>query len=67
MAFFDAIAGFFGSIREVFGLARDRHALRHTPEMKANAAAKTDQEIRTEATNAVARRDLDAIRKQAAE
>lgn len=39
----------------------------NTPEMQANAKAKTDAEIRSAATRAVAKDDLEAIRRQAAE
>lgn len=67
MAIFDAIAGIFGSLREALGFARQKHAANNTPEMRANAAAKTDAEIRADATQAVATKDLAKIRQQAAE
>lgn len=62
-----AIGNFFGALREGLGFARDRHAANNAPDMKANAAAKTDAEIRADATAAVAKKDLNEIRKQAAE
>ena len=44
-----------------------RQELTNTPEMQANAKAKTDAEIRNTSTAAVAKNDLDEIRKLAAE
>jgi hypothetical protein len=42
-----------------------RSAAANSPEMKANARAKTDAKIRDAATNAVAKNDLDEVRRQA--
>lgn len=39
----------------------------NSPQMQANARAKTDAEIRSAATSAVAANELEEIRKQAAE
>lgn len=43
------------AIANVFGLIRDRGALRNTPPMQAAGAAKTDAAIRAESTTAVAK------------
>lgn len=51
MAFGESI---FSAIANVFGLARDRSALRNSPTMQASKAAKTDTSIRAESTAAVA-------------
>lgn len=51
MAFGESI---FSAIASVFGLTRDRSALRNSPTMQASKAAKTDAAIRAESTAAVA-------------
>jgi hypothetical protein len=63
----EALRNFFGATQSVADLQRQRDAQKNSPEMKANAAAKTRAEIVKDATNAVAADDLDAIRKGAAE
>lgn len=52
MAFGESI---FSAIANVFGLTRDRSALRNAPPMQAAGAAKTDAAIRAKSTNAVAK------------
>ena len=43
----------FSAIAGVFGLTRDRSALRNSPAMQASKAAKTDAAIHAESTAAV--------------
>lgn len=64
---FETVKYFFGAAMGFLGWGRQRSADKNTPDMKANAGAKTDTKIADEATKAVARDDLDAIRKGAAE
>jgi hypothetical protein len=52
------------AVAEFFGWRRQREANQNSPEMKANAAAGTRAEIKAEATTAVAKDDVDAIRRQ---
>ena len=69
----DAIKAIFAAIAAVFGLARDRSALRNSPAMQASAAAKTDAAVHAESTAAVSAATtgdadaLDKLRKIAAE
>ena len=51
MAFGESI---FSAIANVFGLTRDRSALRNSPAMQASKAAKTDAAIKAKSTAAVA-------------
>lgn len=51
MAFGESI---FTAVANVFGLARDRSALRNSPAMQASKAAKTDAAVRAQSTAAVA-------------
>lgn len=48
-----------------FGADRQEHA--NTPQMKANAAAKQESEQKTTMADAVAKRDVNAVRKELAE
>lgn len=49
------------------GILKKQQDLIHTPQQQANASAKTDAEIRDDATEAVRNEDIEEIRKQAAE
>lgn len=60
------ISSIFSAIANVFGWATGRSALRNAPAMQANAAAKTDAEIKAISTGAVAfaqTGDADAVEK----
>ena len=48
------LSSIFSAIANAFGWATGRSALRNSPTMQANAAAKTDAAIRAESTAAVA-------------
>jgi hypothetical protein len=63
----EAIGQAFRAAAEFFGWRRQRDAAQNSPEIKANAAAETRAEIRAEAQAAVAKDDLDEIRRKAAE
>jgi hypothetical protein len=67
MGIFALISNAFGAVKNYFGWAQDRQAAKNAPEVKANAAAEVREAIRTEATQAVAKGDEDAIRKQLAD
>jgi hypothetical protein len=54
-------------LASVFGIARKRQELVNTPAQQANAAAKTDQEIKTDARAAIAKANLEKIRRMTAE
>jgi hypothetical protein len=49
------------------GLLKKRQELVNSPEQQANAAAKTEQRIKDDAREAIAKRDLEKIRRMAAE
>lgn len=54
------------AIASVFGLLRDRSAVRNAPAMQANATARTDAAIKRQSTELVAEAqqgDADALRK----
>jgi hypothetical protein len=55
------------AVASALGLLRKNQELKNSPQMQANARAKIACEIQADATSAVARNDLDEIRKQAAE
>lgn len=57
----------FRAVAEFFGWARARSDANNAPEIRENAKAAERQEIRTDATDAVAKDDIDAIRRGAAE
>ena len=69
----DAIKAIFAAIAAVFGLARDRSALRNSPAMQASADAKTDAGIKSISAETVAAAKagdadaLDKLRKLTAE
>ena len=48
------LGSIFSAIANVFGLTRDRSALRNSPAMQASESAKTDAAVRAESTAAVA-------------
>lgn len=52
---------------EFFGFMRKKQELQNSPEMQANARARTDQAERARITREVAADDLAAIRRDAAE
>ncbi|HEX2099179.1 MAG TPA: hypothetical protein VHF69_00865 [Candidatus Synoicihabitans sp.] len=54
-------------IASLLGIARKRNDAAQAPEMKAAARGKTDAEIKGSAGNAVAKRDLNEIRKRLSE
>lgn len=49
----DTLRAIFAAIAAVFGLTRERSALRNSPAMQASKTAKTDAAIRSESTAAV--------------
>jgi len=55
------------AIGSIFGWAEKRSEQSNTPEMRANAAGKTEQELKDEAAAAVAARDAETIRRRLAE
>ncbi len=63
--------GWIGSLLKiaasVCGWGEQRSADKNAPDMKVNADAAVKEEIRTAATDAVAKSDEDAIRKQLAD
>ena len=70
MGVLDLISNAFGAVKEFFGWAGKRSDLNNTPEMQANAAAKTRQEIADKVNADIAAGNagnLDAERKDAAE
>lgn len=66
-AIITALANGFRAAAEFLGLRREEAARKNTPEMQANAQAKTDERIKDEAADAVASGDLDRIRKELSE
>ena len=58
---------FFRSLAESLKLVNKRNELKNSEEMKRNAKAKSDAEVRERATKAVASNDLNEIRRQAGE
>ncbi len=67
MGIFETVGQVFRAVAEIVGLASKRSDLKNTPEMQANAAAKTRQEIADKVNTDIAAGDLDAERKDAAE
>lgn len=63
----NAFTAFFRAIGEALGLVRERQALNNTPEMRKAAEAKVDAEITDTARDAVAKRDIEKIRKGTSE
>lgn len=62
----ELVASVFGALREMLGFRREQANRVNTPEMRTNAAAKVDAEIRAESAEAVAKAkagDLEAIRR----
>lgn len=62
-----ALGNFFGMVMEIVGLRRERAAAQNAPDMKANAAAKSDQQIKDDAAKNIATGDIDQIRKDLAQ
>lgn len=54
-------------VANLMGFARKRQDLANSPEQQANAAAKTDQQIKDDARAAIAKGDVERVRKLAAE
>jgi hypothetical protein len=70
MGVIDSIGSAFKAVASFFGWAQQRDAEKNSPEMKANAAAKTDAAIASkvaEADTAAASGDLSKAEKLAAE
>ncbi len=63
----EAITAFLKSLAAALGFLQKRQELNNSPEMQANAVAKTDQTVTETATKAVAANDLEEIRKLSAE
>ncbi len=61
------IGGIVDFLANLMGFARRRQDLVNSPEQQANATAKTDQQIKDEARDAIAKKDLEKVRKLAAE
>ena len=62
----ELVASVFGALREMLGFRREQANRVNTPEMRTNAAAKVDAEIRAESTKAVAAAqngDLEKLRR----
>lgn len=63
-SFVDAIKNFLGAVASLLGLMQARDARKNAPDMQRAAQGKTDQQLRDEANQAIAEKDLDAIRRQ---
>ena len=63
----DAVTAVAAAAEKAIDFAKVREERMNTPEMQEAAAAKTDAEIKDDANNAIAKDELDEIRKQAAE
>lgn len=63
----DSVKYFFGALFEGLGLVRSRDAEKNAPEIKANASARAEQEMRDEATREVAEGDVDKLRRDLSE
>lgn len=61
------IGGIIDFLANLMGFVRKRQDLTNSPEQQANAAAKTDQQIKDEARGAIAAGDVEKVRKLAAE
>lgn len=61
------IGGIVDFLANLIGFARKRQDLVNSPEQQANATAKTDQQIKDEAREAIAKADLEKVRKLTAE
>lgn len=64
---FELLKNFARALAEGLGFARKRQELVNSDAQQANAAAKTDSAIKKNATDAVARDDIEEIRRQAGE
>jgi hypothetical protein len=56
-------AAFFGAVASGFGWALERLRINNSPEMRANADARTQQKLRDKANRAVAQGDIDKVRR----
>ena len=63
----ESLKHFLAALAAGLGFLKKKQELENSPQQQANAAAKTDRDIKEDATRAVATNDLDEIRKQAAE
>jgi hypothetical protein len=54
------VASILDIVASLFGFARKRQDLVNTPEMKANASAKTDQQIKDESAKIISDQDANA-------
>lgn len=61
------IGSIFDFLANLMGFSRKRQELVNSPEQQANAAAKTDQQIKDEARSAIAAGNVEKVRKLAAE
>ncbi len=61
------VKNIFAALAAGLGFAQRRQELVNSPEMQANAAAKRDAAVAKAATEAVAKGDLDEIRRMAGE
>ena len=67
MGILDLVSNAFGAVKEFFGWASKRSDLNNSEAMKANAAAKTRQEIADKVNADIAAGNLEEERKDAAE
>lgn len=63
----EIIKNFLAAAAAGLGFLKKKQELDNSPQQQANAAAKTDAEIKDDATRAVRSNDLEAIRRQASE
>lgn len=61
------ITAFFSAVSSVFQWTLEKLRLRNTDEMRKNAAARTEGEIKDKAMKLVSRHDMEAVRKAVAE
>lgn len=61
------IKNFFGAVGSIFGWARGRDAEENGPDMKAAAEARQEVQAADVTNQAIAKRDVDEIRRELAE
>lgn len=67
MDFIGLIKNAFGAIAEVFGFARQRDAEENSPQMEAAKEAKSETAAADKTRAALAKNDLEELRREAAE
>lgn len=61
------LSNLLAAVAAFFGYKKQHEELENTPEMKANASAKKDEQVVAKATEEVTKGDVDNLRKDAAE